>query len=98
MTYGELKTALAVFGWSERDTPTLAQVKRRHRDLAKGLHPDRQGERTSTDMQRFNSAAAIIMSYLENYRFSFSEEEFYSQNPDERLRRQFADDPVWGGS
>ncbi len=98
MTYAELKTALAVFGWSERDTPTLAQVKRRHRDLAKVFHPDRQGERTSADMQKLNSAAAVIMFYLNNYRFSFSEEEFYSQNPDERLRMQFANDPVWGGS
>jgi hypothetical protein len=38
------------------------------------------------------------MSYLQTYRFCFSEEEFYRQNPDERLRAQFANDPVWGAS
>ena len=28
--------------------------------------------------------------------FSFTEEEFYEQNPEEQLRRQFMDDPLWG--
>jgi hypothetical protein len=98
MTHLELKEALGVFGWSERDALTLAQVKRRHRDLAKGCHPDLKGERSSVDMQRLNAAAAILLAYLNSYRCSFTEEEFYFQNPDERLRMQFANDPVWGGS
>jgi len=98
MTYAELKGALAVFGWTERDVLTLAQVKRRHRDLARGCHPDLQGENSSAAMQRINSAAAILLAYLGSYRFSFTEEEFYSQNPEERLRMQFANDPIWGGS
>lgn len=98
MTYAELKGALAVFGWTEKDALTLAQVKRRHRDLARGCHPDLQGENSSAAMQRINSAAAILLTYLGSYRFSFSEEEFYSQNPEERLRMQFANDPIWGGS
>ena len=32
-----------------------------------------------------------------SYAFSFSEDEFLNQNPDERLRQQFAEDPLWGG-
>jgi hypothetical protein len=48
-------------------------------------------------MQALNSAASVLMSYLQSYRFSFSEEEFYRQNPDELLRMQFASDP-WGSS
>ncbi len=97
MTYDELKGALAVFGWSERDLLTLAQAKRRHRDLVRACHPDLRGESSSETMQRLNSAAAILLSYLNNYRFSFSEEEFYIQNPDEQLRVQFANVPGWGG-
>jgi hypothetical protein len=48
-------------------------------------------------MQILNSAASILMTYLQSYQFSFSEEEFYRQNPDEFLRKQFASDP-WGTS
>lgn len=95
MTHAELKAALTVFGFSERDQPTMAQVKRRHRELSRKYHPDLQGE--AQHMQALNNAASILMSYLQSYRFSFSEEEFYRQNPDELLRRQFAADP-WGVS
>jgi len=96
MTYVELKAALTVFGLSERDQLTMSQIKRRHRELSKRHHPDLQGE--ALHMQNLNNAASILMSYLQSYRFSFSEEEFYQQNPDERLRMQFANDPVWGAS
>lgn len=96
MTYAELKAALAVFGYSERDELTMAQVKRRHRDLSRKNHPDLQGDARA--MQKINTAAAILTAYLTGYRFSFREEEFYRQNPDERLRMQFSNDPVWGGS
>jgi hypothetical protein len=73
----------------------MAQVKRRHRELSKKYHPDLQGE--ADTMQKVNSAASILMTYLHSYRFSFSEEEFYRQNHDELLRMQFAQDP-WGTS
>ncbi len=96
MTHSELKAALKVFGFSERDRLTMAQIKQRHRELAKKYHPDLQGE--AHQMQRLNSAASILMSYLKFYQFSFTEEEFYRQNPDERLRMQFANVPTWGVS
>jgi hypothetical protein len=95
MTHAELKAALTDFGFSEHDRLTMAHIKRRHRELSKKYHPDLQGE--AHQMQRLNNAAAILMSYLQSYRFSFSEEEFYRQNPDELLRMQFATDP-WGSS
>jgi len=96
MTYAELKAALAVFGFTEYDLLTMSQVKRRQRELSRKYHPDLQGD--TSRMQALNSAAAILMDYLHSYCFSFSEEEFYRQNPDERLRMQFANDPVWGPS
>ena len=93
MTHVELKAALTVFGFSEHDQLTMAHIKRRHRELSRKYHPDLQGE--AHRMQELNSAASILMSYLHSYRFSFSEDEFYRQSPDELLRRQFATDP-WG--
>jgi hypothetical protein len=96
MTHAELKAALAVFGFSERDQLTMSQVKRRQRELSRKYHPDLQGD--SSRMQILNGAATFLMSYLHSYRFTFSEEEFYRQNPDEWLRMQFANDPVWGAS
>ena len=95
MTYDELKAALTVFGFSEHDQLTMAQVKRRHRELSKKYHPDLQGD--AHHMQNLNSASSLLMAYLISYRFSFSEEDFYRQNPDELLRMQFATDP-WGAS
>jgi hypothetical protein len=95
MTYAELKAALTVFGFSEHDQLTMAQVKRRHRELSRKYHPDLQGEPHL--MQNLNNAASILMPYLHAYQFSFAEEDFYRQNPDELLRMQFASDP-WGTS
>lgn len=95
MTHAELQAALTVFGFSDHDQLTMAQIKRRQRELSRKYHPDLQGE--AVHMQDLNNAASILTSYLQSYRFSFSEEEFYHQNPDEFLRRQFASDP-WGSS
>ena len=93
MTHIELKDALTVFGFSEHDQLTMAQIKHRQRELSRKYHPDLQGDPEL--MQGLNNAASILISYLQSYRFSFSEEEFYRQNQDEFLRTQFATDP-WG--
>ena len=45
---------------------------------------------------KVNAAYRTVSDYVSQYRFSFAEEEFYEQNPEERIRRQFADDPLWG--
>ena len=39
MTHVELKAALTVFGFSEQDQLTMAQIKRRHRELSRKHHP-----------------------------------------------------------
>jgi len=95
MTYRQLQDALAVFGLGER--ATLKQIKAHHRTLAKTYHPDR-GEVSDPDkMRQINTAYRVLLAYCENYRFCFSEAEFLEQVPEERLRRQFDWDPVWGG-
>ena len=97
MTYADLKASLAIFGFDERDHLTLAQIKRRHRELVKASHPDVAPDAVAQNMQRINAAASVLFAYLNSYRFTFSEDEFYRQNPDERLRMQFAGVPGWGG-
>ena len=94
MTYADLQQALAVFGLDGR--ATLREIKARHRAIVKECHPDLGGQ-DPEKIRLVNAAYRTILSYVENYRFSFAEEEFYEQNPEERLRRQFFGDPLWGG-
>ena len=101
MTYQELQAALKVFGLDER--ASLKEIKKRHRALVKIHHPDqvrrdsRDGEQNDPEqIRQINEAYALILDYLESYRFSFCEEEFYRQNPDQQLHRQFGNDPLWG--
>lgn len=94
MTYQELLNALEVFSLPQR--ASLKQIKGRHRELVKLCHPDRGGEGDPERIRLVNAAYKVLLEYCENYSFSFSEAEFYEQNQEERLRRQFSDDPLWG--
>jgi len=94
MTYAQLQESLRVLGLGERCT--LREMKTRHRELAKRHHPDSGNAGDPEMIRRVNAAYRIVYDYLSEYRFSFAEEEFYEQNPEERIRRQFADDPLWG--
>ncbi len=96
MTFRDLQQALAIFGLAER--ATLREIKMRHRELVKRYHPDSGGCHDAERIRVVNAAYAILRAYCDRYSFSFSEEEFYEQNPDERLRRQFSRDPIWGGN
>ncbi len=95
MTYEELRAALALFGLPER--ATLRQLKTRHRELLRRHHPDAAGEGGAEAIRQVNAAYRLLEAYCRNYRFCFSREEFLEQNPEERLREQFSQDPVWGG-
>ena len=94
MTYADLHEARRVLGLEERTT--LKEIKARHKVLVKRYHPDTGNTDKPEMIQKVNAAYRIILDYVAVYRFSFSREEFYEQNPEERLRQQFSDDPVWG--
>lgn len=96
MTYQELKDALHLFGLHENDLLTIRRIKERHRALVKQFHPD-HGASDPEMIRCLNEAQRLLMDYLQSYRFSFSQEEFYRQNPEEHLKRQFSWDPVWSG-
>ncbi len=95
MTFQELQKSLEILGL--HDGVTMKQITSRHRELVKRFHPDAGGDADGEQIQRINAAYRILSDYLESYCYSFSEEEFYIQNPEERMRRQFMDSPLWGG-
>ena len=94
MTYAELQESLRTLGLGQRCS--LREIKARHRELVKRHHPDTGNTGDNETIQRINAAYRILLDYVTEYRFSFAEEEFYEQNPDERLRQQFMDTPMWG--
>lgn len=95
MTYTDLQEALRVLGLEER--ATLQEIKARHKELVKRYHPDTGNSDDPEMIRQVNAAYQVVLGYLAAYRFSFSKEEFFAQNPEERLRQQFANDSVWSG-
>ncbi|WP_456382771.1 J domain-containing protein [Hydrogenimonas sp.] len=65
----------------------LKEINERYRYLAAGKHPDAGGEQE--EMARINEAYEILKKYIENYRFSFSEEEIGRQFPEEAHASRF---------
>jgi len=94
MTYAELQESLRVLGLGERSS--LGEIKARHREMVKRHHPDAGNAGDPDTIRKVNAAYRKVSDYLSEYRFCFAEDEFYEQNPEERILRQFADDPVWG--
>jgi DnaJ-class molecular chaperone len=93
MTYRELNLAREIFGLNER--VTLQELKNRHRELVKRLHPDAGNADEPEQIRKVNAAYQVLQEYIGQYSYSFTEEEFYEQNPEEGLRRQFLDDQLW---
>lgn len=94
MSYDDLTSALRTLGLPPR--ASLAEIRSRHRLLAKRLHPDAGGSDAEA-IRSLNEAYRVVQEYCRNYRFDFSREEFLEQNPEERLREQFAHDAIWRG-
>ncbi len=70
--------------------PTMVsykEIKKRYKELSKRHHPDKGDE--SERMAKINEAYAILKNYIENYRFSFSEEEILRQYPFEEYKNKF---------
>lgn len=94
MTYADLQEALRVLGLGYR--ASLKEIKARHRELVKRHHPDSGNTDEQEMIRKVNAAYRIVCDYVSEYRFTFAEDEFYEQNPEERIIMQFADDPLWG--
>ncbi len=66
---------------------SLKEIKDRYRSLSKKYHPDlsKEGEK----MREINEAYNILKNYIENYRFTFSQEEILKQFPEEQHASKF---------
>ena len=97
MTHKDLLEAIEVLGLPKQSS--LKEIKRCHHTLVKQHHPDSdgKGDGNPDTIRKINAAYKLLRSYCDNYRFSFDHDTFLLQNPEERIREQFYNDPIWGG-
>jgi len=79
---------------------TFKEIKAAYRALTKKWHPDKCKKKDKTacheKMKAINHANKIILKYIEEYNYSFAEEKVTEDNPEERWKKQFGKDPLWG--
>ena len=56
------------------------EIRERYLELCKQYHPDASGE-AGEKFQEIHEAYRLLMTYTEEFRFRFSEEEFQGQFP-----------------
>ena len=83
--YEQIHHALEVLGLPTR--VSLKDITDRYRYLASGKHPDIGGD--AQEMAAINEAYDLLKRYIENYRFSFSEEEIAQQFPQDAHAKRF---------
>ncbi len=66
---------------------SMKDITDRYRYLASRKHPDVGGK--DEEMARINEAYRLLKHYIENYRFSFSEEEIAKQFPQDIHSKRF---------
>ncbi len=93
MEYADIMTALEIFSLGSNSN--FSEIKQRHKQLVKKYHPD-TGCCDNDKIRQINAAYKLLEQYCSQYRYAFSHAEFLQQHPEERLREQFANDPVWG--
>lgn len=93
MQYEDLQAALEEFDLST--STTWKKIKARHRELVRKYHPDKGAHGDGEKIRRINAAYKILSTYVGDYRFDFSREQFFDQYPEERLRRQYWDAKLW---
>ncbi len=79
---------------------TITEIKKAYHSLAKKWHPDRckdsEHSLCNEKMKTINHAYKTLLDYVSGYRYSFGREELQKDSPEERWKKQFWDDPVWG--
>ncbi|MFA6788110.1 MAG: J domain-containing protein [Arcobacteraceae bacterium] len=78
INYDEFKKSVEILGLIS--LTTKAKVKKRYLELSKIHHPDMpQGD--VVKFQELNRAYEILSFYMDNFRYTFSKEEFEDQFP-----------------
>jgi len=67
---------------------TKADIKKRYRQLAKMHHPDIHPEKREM-MESINQAYALLMEYIEAFRYTFDTDEIARQYPGANHAKKF---------
>ncbi|MCK9473923.1 DnaJ domain-containing protein [Sulfurimonas sp.] len=86
MKYETLEKALEVLDIVTRITQ--AELKDKYLKLSKIYHPD-MPDGDAKKFKEINEAYKLVHKYMQNYRFSLDEEEFYTQNPFSRKSKDW---------
>jgi DnaJ-class molecular chaperone len=63
----------------------MNDIKKRYKNLSKKLHTDKGGD--EEEMKKLNWAYKVLKEYIDNFRFSFSDEEILKQYPQEFIKK-----------
>jgi len=63
---------------------SLKDINKNYKRLAKIIHKENLGEER---MKELNKAYEILKKYVENYKFTFSDEEIQRQYPEEFIKK-----------
>jgi DnaJ-class molecular chaperone len=66
---------------------TRDDIKKRYRQLAREHHPDRTG--SDEAMEQINAAYALLMEYIETFRYRFDETEIAQHYPEGTHAQKF---------
>lgn len=73
----EIETALETLGLPK--LITKADIKKQYRFLAQKHHPDKGGD--ASRMEQINRSYKLLMKYIEDFRYTFDEDEIKKQYP-----------------
>ena len=96
--YEEITAARELLGIDE--SATLGEIKARYKNMISKWHPDvcREKKETCEKMaQKVNAAYKCLISYCENYKYSFSRQEVEKYlSHAQWWFEHFGSDPLWG--
>ncbi|BAT71220.1 heat shock protein [Thermosulfidibacter takaii ABI70S6] len=69
---------------------SIKELKSIYRERIKNVTPDK--------IKELSQAYKTLINFMENYPFSFTEEEILKAFPEERIKKRFFSDPLWGNS
>jgi len=96
--YKEIRKAISILDLPDR--ATMEEIRSAYRQFVHKWHPDRCRSKTedcSRMLQEGVWAYRVLISYCNNYRFSFTKEDVHANlRPEERWVEQFGNDPLWG--
>ena len=78
LKYDEFEQAVKIFKLIGLESQN--DIKKRYLKLSKKFHPD-MPDGTTEKFQEINKAYKTLITYIDNYKFKFTQEEFKDQYP-----------------